>query len=87
MVSTPMEIHSATPLIGAMMSTDVTDGGVAFHDFPVDVYTSYTVLVTIRDGRGGEVVHRFDIDFPAPPATRHLYLRSQSSSRNLTLRL
>ncbi|MEE2787002.1 MAG: PKD domain-containing protein [Myxococcota bacterium] len=45
----------------------VTDGGVAFHDFPPGEFTAYTVLVTVRDGRGGQAVHHFHVNFPAPP--------------------
>ncbi len=54
-------------------------GGVVTHAFPEGVYRSYTVRLTVLDGRGGEVITETDVDFPEParnepPVIRNLEL-------------
>ncbi len=41
--------------------------GVLTHRFPEGVYRSYTVRLSVLDGRGGEVVSDTDVDFAEPP--------------------
>ena len=41
-------------------------GGLAGHIFPAGVYRSYTVTVTVDDGRGGVVSREEVVDFPEP---------------------
>ena len=48
----------------------VTNGGIAVHEFPADVFRAYTVTITVSDGRGGQTLHTVDFDFPAPAANQ-----------------
>ena len=48
----------------------VTNGGVASHTYADGEFRTYTVTVTVSDGRGGQDVTTFEFDFPAPAANQ-----------------
>ena len=45
-------------------------GGIANHAYANGVFQSYTLAVTVEDGRGGSVQGQLPIDFPAPAANQ-----------------
>lgn len=45
-------------------------GGIGAHSFPENVYRTYTIRVTIDDGRGGRTVREIRVEFEAPPENR-----------------
>ena len=45
-------------------------GGIAAHAYPAGEYRTYTVTVTVTDGRGGEASHDLEISFRAPDQNR-----------------
>ena len=45
-------------------------GGLAFHAYPAGQFDTYTVTVTVDDGRGGQDTAELEVDFPAPAQNR-----------------
>ena len=57
-------------------------GGLAFHTYPAGVYRSYTIHVTVTDGRGGSDSADVVIDFPEPAANRPPVIDNLVLTRN-----
>ncbi len=45
-------------------------GGIAGHNYPDGIFRSYTVTVTVTDGRDGSGEFEQEVNFPRPPANR-----------------
>ncbi|MCA9544719.1 MAG: PKD domain-containing protein, partial [Myxococcales bacterium] len=54
----------------------VSRSGVSAHAFPEGAYRTYTVTVTVDDGRGGVIELTREIDFPAPQVNAPPVIRS-----------